>query len=509
MNYLSLLLILVFSTYHISLQAQSPTFLPPFENQKSLRSDIYTLSDIEKSGTDGDLTAFTNGKRLKNKRGLEAKIFEMRLKELLDLRNDYNKKYEKIYDEALTPNELRSKVEDLQRKYRRNRLRLEYEIKRTFTRDIWQDYKEFLQGCFDYNSEDFDNDIKDKNSLKSFFEQEGKTFFEKYSFKTTTEYQNIGFQIDESNDNYAFKEDTKYEALELAIQASSKPLTKPTIQLQAPSQDIYNTMGAPAPNDIPNIDPKNLKFRTVRWFPVSNAVEAELFYEEQQEGIKTRFASATNLTMLINEATGLPQFTINNELFADYFGPFRVSLGVAFNGVTGSDSLVIVDSNTVKVVLDSSAVEFSTMQRWLSGGGNTVVCVAYPILDISDRMKDVYFKTDVFFQGGFDLPGIGTISEEASFIGELALKFDFAKGFKNGVLSFFVEGRASLLFGTDNFWQALGAEQNRGVAFLGQVKFGLGVASGVSIFGKLIFGGSILTDPVPTFSTGIAVTPFD
>lgn len=135
------------------------------------------------------------------------------------------------------------------------------------------------------------------------------------------------------------------------------------------------------------------------------ALRTSLFYENNIINKKDKFLSSFGITFGKDN-----NVSIFSELYKDYMGAFRISLGtlISNNGKIENDSSGIT-------VIDESERKDATIQRIIGGGGNFIGLISYPIFHVRSKGERTRFFSTLNSKPSVDVPMLGTISNDFNF----------------------------------------------------------------------------------------------
>lgn len=209
--------------------------------------------------------------------------------------------------------------------------------------------------------------------------------------------------------------------------------------------------------------------KRLNFFPVRNVTDAQLFYLNEVRESKAQFLRNS----LLSFGTSGNKVSIFNEIYADYFGPFRVGFGAL---VSNSGKNQIKDADGIVIGIDSTSARQDATQRLLGGGGNGVISLGYPLLNYQNREESFFFKTDFYPKFSMDVPVLGTVNEEFAWNMDMGIE---GSAFYTGVLNnltFFGNFRLGYTFGNDIFYSNLLKEEEKAF-FFNQVTIGIAMNS--------------------------------
>lgn len=212
-------------------------------------------------------------------------------------------------------------------------------------------------------------------------------------------------------------------------------------------------------------------------FPVRNSIHAQLFYNSQLTSNAYQILKNSNI---IYSPDG-EKVSVMNEIYADYFGPFRVGFGV------------LISNNNVKSPVDTSSSQQDAIQRLLGGGGNAIGGVGFPLLNCSNASGQFNIKMAFSPKLSVDVPILGTET------GKYAVNSDvgvdgalFYTGTLN-TLTFYINSRIGYVFGNSTFYDNLIKDDKKGF-FFNQVSVGLAINSTFRIAWTNYFGDTFVKD---------------
>jgi len=194
---------------------------------------------------------------------------------------------------------------------------------------------------------------------------------------------------------------------------------------------------------------------------VKNSADAETYYNGFVSDSKAKFLSNTLLSFGTDGGTA----SIFNELYADYYGPFRFGFG----------ALVSNKQTPSTGTADPNETKKDAVQRLLGGGGNGVFNLSYPILQMhSQNVFDL--KLAASPRLGLDIPTLGTQNGQYALSYNLGLEGSAYYNGDLGVITPFVNFRFAEIGGNGLFYDNLTKTDHQSFAFH-QVSFGFAFAS--------------------------------
>ncbi|MGK6353188.1 hypothetical protein [Parapedobacter sp. DT-150] len=220
------------------------------------------------------------------------------------------------------------------------------------------------------------------------------------------------------------------------------------------------------------------------FFPVGNAVAAQVYYNGAASDSKAKFLSNSLLTYAPDGGTA----SLFNELYADYYGFLRVGFGALISNrqaASGNGE----DENSEETKKDAT-------QRLLGGGGNGVFNVSYPILDAMPT--DLFsIKLHAAPKVGIDIPTLGTSSDNVAYNINAGLEGSVFYSGVLEVLTLYSNFRFAKVSGNSLFYSNLGREGDKRSFYFHQVSFGIAISSAFRLGYNFYFGSSFVNKNFP------------
>ncbi|MCX8524668.1 hypothetical protein OF897_12165 [Chryseobacterium formosus] len=233
---------------------------------------------------------------------------------------------------------------------------------------------------------------------------------------------------------------------------------------------------------------KALNFNNFQLFPVRNAVGAQMYYDNYLTDKKSKFLKNT-LVSLSSEGS---KASIFNELYADYFGPLRVGVGV-----------LLSNTNNDPTDSDSISSQKDAVQRLLGGGGNTTFSLSYPLLGYTDSQNAFSFKLITAPKFAVDIPKIGTSSDKSSTNLDLGFEGSIYYSGLLDILTIYSNFRIGYVTGNKYFYENLIKTDSKSF-FFNQASIGIAINSTFRIGYNYFWGNQFVKDNFPaTFSLTI------
>jgi hypothetical protein len=202
---------------------------------------------------------------------------------------------------------------------------------------------------------------------------------------------------------------------------------------------------------------------TWSWRPVRNAVDAEMYYNGTIKDSKAKFLSNS----LLSFSSDGGKASLYNELYADYFGAIRFGFGALI-----SNKQQITDSVTVQ---NAEGKKEDAVQRLLGGGGNGVINLSYPLLNV-DNGNGFAMKLGLAPKLGLDIPKIGTEKNDYAVNYNLGAEGTIYYSGANDIITIYSTFRFAGIGGNGVFYNNLDKTDKKVFGFH-QVSVGLGITS--------------------------------
>jgi hypothetical protein len=223
---------------------------------------------------------------------------------------------------------------------------------------------------------------------------------------------------------------------------------------------------------------------------IKNSVDAQLFYENDASNTSAKFLNNT----LLSFGTDASTISIYNELFADYFGPIRLGVGVLLNNQSLSDQ---------SVKQDTAKMQQNAIQTLIGGGGNGTVNISLPLFSYVTNDNKFYVKMLFNPQTGVNVPKIGTSTSSPAYNWDIGIGGSVYYTGSNGAITFFSNYRFSYLGGSPEFYQGLNKPDNKAF-FFNQISIGMAITSSVRFSWNTYYGDPFVNKTFPhSFSVSI------
>lgn len=243
----------------------------------------------------------------------------------------------------------------------------------------------------------------------------------------------------------------------------------------------------------------NYRSRTARAFNLFHvwyAADAQVHYNHSVADETSKFLNNT----LISYNPQGNTVSIFNEIYADYFGPFRLGFGALLADGEEQDENTSPNSPP-----DAAPSQKDAVQRLLGGGGNAIVNVSYPFFDLRSRSGHFNWKMAFVPKSAVDLPAIGTESGDYSFHLNTGIEGSI---FYTGLLkqlTLFSNFRFAKVDGNKNFYRYLGKE-NRDAFWFNQISGGLAISSTFRLSYNYYYGSKFSNETLP-YNVSLAIIP--
>ena len=219
------------------------------------------------------------------------------------------------------------------------------------------------------------------------------------------------------------------------------------------------------------------------FLPVKNTLDAKMFFSMDGSGADTRLMSHN----FFSYNTQSEQLALYSELFSDYFGPLRFGFGALMT--SGRDE----EYERETVIADGQNNE-DALQRLLNGGGNSVMSLAYPLMQWRDHTWSRGIRILAVPKYALDIPALGSSAESYAANADLGIEASAHWAGNNQSIAFFFQTRIGYVMGNSAFKTAINSKKdfvvsqlNIGVAFRNTIKLSYSVHSirNSDISGKL------------------------
>lgn len=209
------------------------------------------------------------------------------------------------------------------------------------------------------------------------------------------------------------------------------------------------------------------------FLPVKNTLDAKMFFSMDGSGADTRLMSHN----FFSYNTQSEQLALYSELFSDYFGPCRFGFGALMT--TGRD-----DKYERETVIADSQSNEDALQRLLNGGGNSVMSIAYPLMQWRDHTWSKGIRILAVPKYALDIPALGSSAESYAANADLGIEASAHWAGNNKSIAFFFQTRMGYVMGNSAFKTAINSKKdfvvsqmNIGIAFRNTIKLSYSVHS--------------------------------
>lgn len=238
------------------------------------------------------------------------------------------------------------------------------------------------------------------------------------------------------------------------------------------------------------------KNRTINKFcflPVRNAIDAE---EHHLLNIEKRgVGSSKNMRLGIQSEVG--QYALYTDVYSDFFGPVSVGVGA----LVGLDGRGEDDNDSFnQEVSDPAAIT-----RLVSGGGNVVIHLTYPIASWHKPEHKMDFRMKLHPRIGIDLPTLGNSSTHYAMNLDFGIYGTLTYLGLNENIGLVAEFKLAGITGNETFFNQL-AIPAREMFSLNQISLGLKLGKSFQITWVRYWGGIFKQETQPSmlaFSMGL------
>jgi len=211
---------------------------------------------------------------------------------------------------------------------------------------------------------------------------------------------------------------------------------------------------------------------------VSNAHEAQVYYNLSVSERSARFLG-NSLLSISSEGERISLF---NEIYSDYFGPFRFGVGALVGNRSNSS--------------DSLETEKDAIQRLLGGGGNMIINLNYPIVGFTGENNRFIVKSSFAPKLAVDLPVLGTESDKYGLNYDIGFEATILFSGLLNVLTFYTNSRFAIINGNDVFFDNL--NKDKGSFAFHQLSIGLALNSTFRLAWNTYFGSDFVKENFPS-----------
>ena len=195
------------------------------------------------------------------------------------------------------------------------------------------------------------------------------------------------------------------------------------------------------------------------WLPVRNSTHARLFFNMDGSGNSAQLMSHS----FFSYNTESEQMALYSELFADYFGPVRFGFGALMT--TGQDQ-----SEQLETPPPIDQANQDALQRLLNGGGNSVISLAFPLL----QWRDISWRKGIRILAvpkyALDIPALGNTVDTYAANADIGIEANAHwAGYTQHVALFF-QTRIGYVMGNNAFKESMKTEDN---FLVSQLNFGI------------------------------------
>lgn len=163
------------------------------------------------------------------------------------------------------------------------------------------------------------------------------------------------------------------------------------------------------------------------FFPARNRFLARTYYSNSTD-ISLEVLKNNSISI----SSSLNQGSLYSELIAGYIGFFRIGLGAMisqseFRSITSDDiqNLTTEELDQLRKSIDEQNSANLTAQNILGGGGNLLLNLSTPLIDVRSAANNTSFIMTAFERIGFAVPSIGTISDDTQLVNQFGVQTNF------------------------------------------------------------------------------------
>lgn len=211
---------------------------------------------------------------------------------------------------------------------------------------------------------------------------------------------------------------------------------------------------------------------------VKDASDAQMFYNSVISTTKYSLMSTSALSFGSNGSTA----SIYNELYADYFGPFRVGIGVLLNNQS-------TDNGDGGKPIDTTKMRNDAIQKLIGGGGNGVFNIYYPLVSFQDASNAFNVKVYASPKVCANIPKIGTSTNNPAYNYDLGGELGMYYSGVLDAITFYTHLRTGYVGGSSEFYAGLDKPDNKAF-MLNQFSVGIAVTKVFTVSWNTFFGDS-------------------
>lgn len=195
------------------------------------------------------------------------------------------------------------------------------------------------------------------------------------------------------------------------------------------------------------------------WLPVRSSLHAKMFFSLDGSGSDAKLMSHN----FFSYNTKSQQLALYSELFSDYFGPVRFGFGALMtNGQ--------LEGEQNETVVPESIMNQDALQRLLNGGGNSIISLAYPLLQWRDVSWTRGLRILAVPKYALDIPAIGSSVEDYSANGDIGIEASAHWSGNNQNIAVFFQSRVGYIMGNSAFEESIQSKNN---FYVTQLNFGI------------------------------------
>jgi len=210
---------------------------------------------------------------------------------------------------------------------------------------------------------------------------------------------------------------------------------------------------------------------------VKNEYDAQVYYNQTINEKSAKFLSNS----ILNIGGNGEKISLYNELYSDFYGPFRVGLGALVSNKSSNS--------------DSIESQKDAVQRLLGGGGNGIVSLSYPLFGFMSQNQRLNIKSSLSPKIAFDVPKLGTESSKFGVNYDIGIE---AKVFYSGlldVLTLYSNFRFAVIDGNATFYANLGKGESS--FMFNQFSLGIALNSTFRIGWNYYYGSKYVNENFP------------
>ena len=195
------------------------------------------------------------------------------------------------------------------------------------------------------------------------------------------------------------------------------------------------------------------------FLPVRNTLDSKMFFSMDGTGSDARLMSHNSFSY----NTQSERLALYSELFSDYFGPLRFGFGALLT--SGRDEAEERETLPMDIQNNQDA-----LQRLLNGGGNSVMSLAYPLIQYRNHSWSRGLRILAVPKYALDIPALGSTADSYAANADLGIEASAHWAGNTQNIALFFQTRIGYVMGNSAFKTAINSKKNFVVS---QFNFGI------------------------------------